>query len=100
MRQFLHDFFVYIIASLGCTSRKNEGISVRKRAELFKEEYSLLPETVRVITKSGKAVAQYKAEDCTITLDLEENSYYVFELWGKLNGEENHLIALTGAIYT
>lgn len=70
------------------------------RAELFKEEYSLLPETVRVITKSGKAVAQYKAEDCTITLDLEENSYYVFELWGKLNGEENHLIALTGAIYT
>ncbi len=70
------------------------------RADLFKEEYTLSPETVKVITKGGKTLCEYKAENRIMTLDLEENSYYVFELWGKLNGEENHLIALTGAIYT
>ncbi len=70
------------------------------RAELFKEEYTLSPETVKVITKGGKIFRECKAENRIITLDLEENSYYVFELWGKLNGEKNHLLALTGAIYT
>ncbi len=70
------------------------------RAELFKEEYTLSPETVKVITKGGKTVCECKAENRAMTLDLEENSYYVFELWGRLNGEENHLLALTGAIYT
>ncbi len=70
------------------------------RADLFKDEYTLSPETVKVITKGGKTVSECKAENRTMTLDLEENSYYVFELWGRLNGEENHLLALTGAIYT
>ncbi len=70
------------------------------RADLFKEEYTLSPETVKVITKGGKTVCERKAENRIMTLDLEENSYYVFELWGKLNGEGNHLLSLTGAIYT
>ncbi len=70
------------------------------RAELFKEEYALSPETVRVITKGGKTAYEGKAGDGKITLALEENSYYVFELWGRLNGEENHLISLSSPIYT
>ena len=70
------------------------------RAELFGNEYTLSPETVRVITRGGESFYECKAENRIITLELEENSYYVFELWGRLNGEENHLLALTGAIYT
>ena len=72
----------------------------RSRAELFKDEYTLSPEKIRVVTNDGKAVFECEAESSTITLDFEENSFYVFELWGKVNGEENHLIALTGAMYT
>ena len=70
------------------------------RADLFKDEYTLSPETVKIITNVGKTAGEYKAENCIITLVLEENSYYVFELWGKLNGEDNHLISLTAPIYT
>lgn len=70
------------------------------RAELFKEEYSLSAEKIRVITQGGETAYEGKAENGRVSLVLKENSYYVFELWGRLNGEENHLIALTGAIYT
>lgn len=70
------------------------------RAELFRNEYNLTAETVKVITKGGKTVFECKAENGTVTLNLEEDSYYVFELWGKLNGEDNHLISLTAPIYT
>ncbi|MBQ7117285.1 MAG: CehA/McbA family metallohydrolase [Clostridia bacterium] len=70
------------------------------RAQLFRSEYTLYPETIRVITKGNTAVYEGKAADCSLTLETEENSYYIFELWGKLNGEGNHLLALTGAIYT
>ena len=70
------------------------------RAELFREEYSLSAEKIRVITQGGETAYEGKAENGRVSLVLKENSYYVFELWGRLNGEENHLIALTGAIYT
>ncbi len=70
------------------------------RAELFRNEYTLSPETVRVISKGNRTVYEGKATDCEITLEAEENSYYIFELWGKLNSENNQLLALTGAIYT
>lgn len=70
------------------------------RAELFREEYTLSPERIRVITRGGSVAYEGKAENGAFTLTLEENSYYVFELWGRVNGEENHLLALTGAIYT
>lgn len=70
------------------------------RTELFRKEYSLSPETVKVITKYGETVYEGEASKSLLTLVLDENSYYIFELWGKLNGESNHLLALTGAIYT
>lgn len=70
------------------------------RAELFSDEYTLSAETVRVITKGDRTVYEGKAETGEIVLDTEENSYYVFELWGRVNGEENHLISLSAPIYT
>lgn len=70
------------------------------RASLFKAEYTLSPEKIRVITRGGSVAYEGRAEKGAFSLTLEENSYYVFELWGKVNGEENHLLALTGAIYT
>ncbi len=70
------------------------------RADLFKEEYTLSPEKIRVITKGGRVAYEGKAENGAFSLTLEENSYYIFELWGRVNGEEGHLLALTGAIYT
>lgn len=70
------------------------------RADLFSGEYTLSAETLKIITKGEKTAYEGKAENCTVKLDLKENSYYVFELWGKVNGDGNHLLALTGAIYT
>lgn len=72
----------------------------RSRAELFADEYTLSAEAVRVITKGNRTVYEGKSEDCEIILDTEKSSYYVFELWGSVNGEENHLIALSAPIYT
>ncbi len=70
------------------------------RAELFADEYTLSPERVRVISNGGRTVYEGSAEEGAITLEAEKNSYYIFELWGKVNGEENHLLALTAPIYT
>ncbi len=70
------------------------------RADLFRDEYTLSAETIKIITKGDKTIYEGKAENCTISLDLEENSYYIFELWGKLNGEDGHLISLSAPIYT
>lgn len=70
------------------------------RADLFSSEYTLSAEVLRIITKGDKTIYEGKAENCTISLDLEENSYYIFELWGKLNGEDGHLISLSAPIYT
>lgn len=71
----------------------------RSRAELFADEYTLCAETVKVITNGDTTVYEGKAENCELTLETKENSYYVFELWGRLNGEGNHLISLSAPIY-
>lgn len=70
------------------------------RADLFSSEYTLSAKVLRIITKGDKTIYEGKAENCTITLELEENSYYIFELWGKLNDEDGHLISLSAPIYT
>ncbi len=72
----------------------------RTRADLFGDEYTLSAETLKVITKRNRTVYEGSATEGEIILKLEENSYYVFELWGKLNGEGNHLISLSAPIYT
>ncbi len=70
------------------------------RAKLFAHEYTLSAETLKVITNGDKTVYEGIAEKGIITLDTKENCYYVFELWGKVNGEEKHLISLSAPIYT
>ncbi len=66
----------------------------------FSDEYKLECEKIRVISKNGITV---KEESCfaeKIILHTEENSFYVFELVGRLNEKENQLIAMTSPIYT
>ncbi len=70
------------------------------RADLFKDEYTLSAETLKIITKGNITVYDGRAEESQVTLELKENSYYIFELWGNINGKENHLISLTAPIYT
>ncbi len=72
----------------------------KSRAELFGDEYTLSAETLRVITKDGEAIYEGDAEASTVTLELKENSYYIFELWGNVNGEENRLLSFCAPIYT
>ncbi len=70
------------------------------RAKLFESEYTLCAEKIKVITNGDITVYEGKAENSLITLDTKENSYYVFELWGKVDGEDGHLISLSAPIYT
>lgn len=71
-----------------------------ERAEKFREEYTLQCESLKVITKDGKAVYEGSAEKENISLCLDENSFYVFEMWGKVNEKENQLLAMTAPVYT
>lgn len=70
-----------------------------ERAERFKNEYTVSCETLKVITKEGKTVYEGSADKKEFTLLFEKNSFYVFELWGKVNSQEE-LIVLTAPIYT
>ncbi len=71
-----------------------------ERAELFSDEYSLMPETVRVITKKGKVVYEGEADKKEIRITTEKDSFYIFELWGRIDDKENQLLTLTAPVYT
>lgn len=72
----------------------------KERALLFSEEYILTPEKIKVISKKGKTVYEGNAEKKGFSLSIEKDSYYIFELWGKIDRKENQLLALTAPVYS
>ena len=57
------------------------------------------PEKIKLISKGGEEV-KIIDPTCTRTeISLKENTWYNAELWGKIDGDENCLIALTAPVY-
>lgn len=90
--------------TIGGTIKSGEtafSVSVNtERAEQFSNEYTLTPETLKVITKKGEVVYEGSVDNKKIHITTEKDSFYVFELWGRVNEKENQLLVLTAPVYT
>lgn len=75
-------------------------IDTGRYEKLFSDSYSLEIKTLKVITKKGETVYEGRADKEEISLFFEENSFYIFELWGSVEGKENQLLTLTSPVYT
>ncbi len=69
----------------------------RMKKMAVKEEVT--PEKIRLITKGGATAKEIDGAQARTRLTLEEASWYNAELWGKIDGKENCLIAFTAPIY-
>ncbi len=71
-----------------------------ERSELFSDQYTLTPERIRVITKKGEILYEGGTDEDRIRITTKENSFCIFELWGKVNDKENQMLAMTAPVYT
>ncbi len=60
--------------------------------------YEVVPEKILILGKNMEEIAKISAEEKEVTLNLKEG-YCTFELYGKVDGKENELIAYTAPIY-
>lgn len=60
----------------------------------------VIPEKIKIVSKGGAVLRELSANCLDIKLNLEENTWYNAELWGRIDEKENCLIALTAPIYT
>lgn len=75
-------------------------IDTERYDRLFSECYKIEMKTVRVITEKGETIFQGSADEEEISLYFKGNTFYIFELWGSIDGKENQLLTLTAPIYT
>lgn len=60
----------------------------------------IVPEVIKVLTNEKREVLNLPyGESVSAPLDIADNQYYRAELWGKIDGKCNCLIALTAPIY-
>lgn len=85
--------------------------SAGERAITFKADFNrmkntgfeneMTPQAVRIITNGGKMLGEWEYRDSlTVNVRFSANSWYSAELWGKIDGRENCMLAKTSPIYT
>ena len=71
-----------------------------ERAKLFEKEYFPVCHTLKVTGKNGCAAYEGRADGEKIRLTFEKDSFYIFEIWGEVDGKDNQMILMTAPVYT